>query len=112
MPIRGTLFKRFKLTKTQREKLEQKQRVKRSKRESKELKQLIRKRTAVEGEAALRAAISREKSRIKLAKKPSRIGIFAKALEKQAIKEIKKRKIGIEFNPSGKRRKKKRKKRS
>lgn len=110
MPLRGALFTRFKKFQSKRHELERKKSVVRRQRETKELQKLVGKRKRAE--AALLTAISREKSRIKAAKKPSKIGKFAKKLEMAALKEAKKRrpKIKVTFNPSGTKRKKRRKK--
>ena len=112
MPIRGALFTRFKKFQAKRHELERKKSVVRRQRETKELQKLVGKRKRAESEAALLTAIAREKSRIKAAKKPGKIGKFAKKLEMAALKEAKKRrpKIKVTFNPSGTKRKKRRKK--
>lgn len=125
MPLRGSLFIKLKKLKAKRQKAEGKKFKKEVKSEAASLKILRKTRIKEEGRSLLKQQISKEKARIKAARGPTKIGRIEgfllkqtrkglTAAEKKAIKEIKKRKIRIEFNPGGKGRKKskRRKKRS
>ncbi len=111
MPLRGALFREIQSLRRKRQVAEKKKFKQGVKKEAALLKKLRTQRIQSEGRALLKRQIASEKARISKAKKPSSITKLEGFLLKQAKKQVKKRRIRIEFNPTGKKRRKKRKKR-
>lgn len=88
MPLRGSLFRKLKNLKSKRQKEEAKIFKKEVKSEAKALKSLRNTRIKEEGRALLKQQIAMEKSRIKAARGPTKIGRVEGFLQRQARKGL------------------------
>lgn len=112
MPLRGALFREIQKLKAQRAKAEQSKFQREVVQETKTLKKLRTQRIQQEGRSALKRQIAIEKARIAMAKKPSRIGKLESFLAREAKKGVKagRKRVKIEFNPGGTRKRRRKKK--
>ncbi len=88
MPLRGSLFRKLKNLRKDREKHEAIRFKKESKKEAASLKKLRHTRVKEEGRALLKQQIATEKARIKVARGPTKIGRVEGFLQRQARKGI------------------------
>lgn len=86
MPLRGSLFRKLQSVRNNREKAEARKFKTDVLKEAKSLKNLRTTRIKEEGRSLLRRAIDQEKQRIKMAKKPSKLGLIESFVAKQGKK--------------------------